>query len=92
VPGLVDVSIRTGVSFFLASLSKQPPFMAMIFGAALGAWAIPDPHSEQKVRQTSRPEPPLLTKVLIGPTMVTLSLGNIAERAKICVRIVKKGW
>jgi hypothetical protein len=92
VPGLVDVSIRTGFSFFLTSLSKPPPFTAMILGAALGAWAIPEPHSEQKVRQTSRPEPPLLMKVLVGPTMVTLSLGKIAERAKIYVRIVKEGW
>lgn len=86
-----DVSIRTGCSFFLTSLSKLPPFTAMIFGAALGAWAIPEPHSEQNVRQTSRPEPPLLTKVLVGPIMVTLSLGKMAESAKICIRIAKEG-
>ena len=63
----------------------------MISGAAFGAWTIPEPHSEQKVRQTSRPEPPLLMKVLVGPFMVNLSLGKITERAEICVRIVKEG-
>lgn len=64
--------------------------MAMTSGAASGAWVIPEPHAEQKVRWTSRPEPPLLTKLVVGPLMLTLSLGKMTERAKTGVRIETK--
>jgi len=72
----------SGLSVFLISLSSVPPLMAMISGAASGSWAIGEPHSEQKRRQTLLPELPLPSYFLTGPLMVSLSLGTTQTRAR----------
>lgn len=72
---------RTGLRFFLSSESKVPALRAMISGAASGSWAMGEPHSEQKRRWTALPEEPLPDHFLMGPLMVSLSLGTTATRA-----------
>lgn len=71
----------TGFRFFLISESRVPPLRAMISGAASGSWAMGDPHSEQKSRQTALPELPVPCHFLTGPFMVNLSLGTTQTRA-----------
>lgn len=77
---LVQISV-SGFSVFLISVSRVPAFRAMISGAASGSWAIGDPHSEQKIRWTSFPDEPLPAQDLVGPLIVSLSLGTTATRA-----------
>ena len=50
-------------------------------GAASGSWAMGEPHSEQKRRQTELPEEPLPSHFLTGPLMVRTSLGTTQTRA-----------
>lgn len=73
--------ILTGLRFFLISVSKVPALSAMISGAASGSWAMGEPQSEQNRRQTDFPELPVPSHFLIGPLMVSLSLGTTATRA-----------
>lgn len=77
---LVQISV-SGFRFFLISMSRVPALRAMISGAASGSWAIGDPHSEQKMRCTSLPEEPFPAQDLVGPLIVSLSLGTTATRA-----------
>jgi hypothetical protein len=77
-----EYGTHTGFRVFLISVSKVPALRAMIGGAASGSWAIGEPHSEQKRRQTDLPELPLPSHFLIGPLMVRVSLGTTATRAK----------
>lgn len=77
---LVQISV-SGCKVFLISVSRVPALMAMISGAASGSCAIGDPHSEQKIRWTAFPEEPLPAQDLVGPLMVSLSLGTTATRA-----------
>ena len=76
----VQISV-SGFRFFLSSESRQPPLRAIISGAASGSCAMGLPHSEQKRRQTDLPEEPLPSHFLIGPLIVSLSLGTTTTRA-----------
>lgn len=71
----------TGLRVFLISASREPPLRAMIPGAASGSWAIGEPHSLQKMRWTALPELPLPAHDLVGPLMVSLSLGTTTTSA-----------